>query len=271
MKNFDFKNILSTFESKRSSCNYEVKEKPVNELAIIKQDVDRSFHFLTGKSLEHKEKYKRILYEVLISIPIDYIQSMSDVASIIVYYYFRNEIDEETENDDEITICHDLLEVTKISVTNILKEKVEPLLNEEFSLYLKYNRTFIKMMENRGRKIGSDESIKYMNNTLTWFCMLFTKVEDIYTIAGFILACPTSFYFLILIKFFDDVEKKRKVKNLEANLYEQLLALEKEFLNTENEMKVEQVSLVKPRDVIIAGSLVAIAGAILYGFYTRDK
>ncbi|KAM0687813.1 hypothetical protein COBT_000937 [Conglomerata obtusa] len=239
MDDFDLRNIISAFEIQKKDCFYNARNNSVNDLTIIKQDVDRSFHFITGKSVRYKFTYKKILYEVLISIPIDYIQNMSNISLIIIYFYFRDKIDEETEKNDIMTIFLDLLEVTKISITNILKEKVEPLLDDDFSLYLKYNNVFIRMMENRGIKISYEKSLTYMNNTLTWFCMSFKEVGDIFRIAGIILTCPTTVYFLILIKFFDIIDKKIAVEFLEPNLYEQLVTLEKEFLETENSMRNE--------------------------------
>ncbi|KAM0675799.1 hypothetical protein GVAV_000574 [Gurleya vavrai] len=110
-----------------------------------------------------------------------------------------------------------------------------------------------------------------MNDTLTWFCRSLSNIEDIFTVAGYILACPSNFYFVLLIKFFKEIDNKSKIKNLGKDVYEELLVIEKEFLEMENEVFNENKPVIKPRDMIIAGSVVALTVAILFGIFKKDK
>lgn len=271
MKDFDFKKILSTYETKRTNIStYACTKKSESELQVIKQDIDRSFNFMSTNDAKEQNSLKRILYEILTTIPVDYIQSMSEIASIIVYYYFHQEVTDSVE-EESVEIDHDLLEKAKIAITNILKEKVEPLIVNDFAMYLRYNKIFLIMMEKRGKPISPEESMKYMNNTLTWFCRSIDSIEDIFVISGYILACPTSFYFLLLVKFFDQIENKKKIKKLSQNLYHDLIGLEKEFLETENEVKDKKKIGIDKKDLLIAGSIVAVAGALIYNLYKKDR
>lgn len=262
MKSFNFKSIIQTYESKRPHIkSYESQRKNEKEIHAIKVDTERSFGNFKDITEQQKENLKRILYEILITMPVEYCQGMHEVASVIVYYYFINELDDEDAN--EIEADHDLLEQAKITVTNILKEKYEPLLVDDFKLYCHYNDVFIAMMEKRKKKLVPNESMKYMNTTLSWFLRMARNNDDIYMLTGYMLACPTSFPFLLLIRFYNEVESRKELPTLDDDLYEQLIKLEKEFLETEENLKKKKPIFGKKEYVMIGAIVIVCAGIII--------
>lgn len=269
MKSFNFKSIIQTYETKRKDLKkYQTQGKKEQEIHAIKVDTERSFHSFKNISEQQKENLKRILYEVLNTIPVEYCQGMHEVASVIVYYYFINEL--EDEDVEEIEADHDILEQARITVTNVLKEKYEPLLVDDFKLYRHYNNVFINMMEKRKKKLVPNETMKYMNATLSWFIRMAKNTDDIFTLTGYMLACPTSFPFLLLVRFYDEVEKRKEISKLDDDLYEQLLALEKEFLECESSLQKEKPIFGK-KEVAIAGVIAAVCAGILFKSFKKGE
>lgn len=268
MKSFNFQQVIETYEEKKPEVNdYEINNKSKDEINIIKNDVQRSFMIQGNLTDLQRNTLRKILYEILITTPVEYLQGMNDIASVIVYFYFSDELDELDENDSQVDF--DLISQARVTLTNILKEKYEPVIANNFELYKKYNRVFIEMMKKRNRDIKDEESMKYMNNTITWFIRDMRDMENIYTLVGYMLSCPTSFPFLLLVRFFDQIEKKEEIKDLDENLYEQLIELETEFLETEQNMSKGK-SKIGAKELIFAGAMGALALAVLYKVLKKD-
>lgn len=231
MKTFDFASIIDTYEKKRKNVIYE-KRQTKNEEEIIKIDIDSTFQKMS-KINNHKTMIlRRILFDVLILMPIAYVQGMNEICSIFIYYYFNDEF-ETAEEDEEIIVNEELLKQTRITITNILIDKYLPLIMNDFSLYSHYNDVFVAMMKKRGIELHPSYSLKYMNITLTWFTRLVSNYEMMKTLVGFIITCPVSMPFLLLIRFLDKAENNEMITETDQGLFEQLIALEREFIDTE--------------------------------------
>jgi hypothetical protein len=316
---FNFDDVIGIYNSSRADVKeYKVTGKASKEIDAIKVDIARSFGFLRSKddvALWKRRVLRKIQYDILSTIPVEYIQSMSEIVSVIIHYYFNSELDRigplhksrprtsQSPPEDEVLVqdsgivgqgpmnnaeemssscCSDELEETydnidknlpniaRITITNVLREKYEPLVSDDFRLYLHYNRVFLKMMEKRKKIIHLDESLRFMNTTLTWFTRSLTNMKDIYAIFGMTLSCPTTFPFLLLVKFYDQISAKEEIRGLEPNLYEQLIELEKEFLITEDELSRPGAKILGRSTIIFAGSALIILGAILYRLNKRD-
>merc|ERR1711915_99740 len=123
------------------------------------------------------------------------------------------------------------------TIYTILKHKYEPLIENQFKLYMKMNNTFMKFMENRGIRVPASKSLVYINTTLTWFSRSLDKIEDIYKMFAIIISCPLNGIFLLLIHYFDEVEQKINIKLERKEIMKELFKLEKEFLKIENSEK----------------------------------
>ncbi|TBU08723.1 hypothetical protein CWI39_0147p0010 [Hamiltosporidium magnivora] len=330
MKSFDIKAAIEIYsKEKRDVKTYFVKRKKEKELHTIEVDVERSFGFLKGEdkvSLARKEIFKEILFKVLKTIPVEYLQSMSEIVSVIVYYNFKDIVEEklkqidiaeiksksnksninlsstslskdnviwmsENESTSKMSesrlsdastssdnfdydqfIDEELFKKTCVTVTNVLKEKYLPLVDDNFKMYLRYNSIFIRMMAKRNKKIYVDESLKYMNTTLTWFIRSLVNIEDILAVYGYFLCCPTSFPFLLLVKFYDKIDNKIPIERLNDNIYQELVTLEREFLEVEFEMSRPTTALGKKTGLITVGSIIAVGAAIIiYRLSKRDE
>ncbi|EPR78727.1 hypothetical protein SLOPH_1802 [Spraguea lophii 42_110] len=179
-------------------------------------------------------------------------------------------ISEKTTNDYFNKLIQDNLSLYKklvIILANIFQIKYLPMVKDEFQLYLKTNKVFLTMMEKRNIHLKPDESIVYMNYTLRWFTTCADK-ENIHQIFSIILTCPTSFSFLLLIHFFDNI-KEGKMIQIKDNIMESLIELEREFLKTE--FKLNQPEGVSQTTfVLLVGGLMIGGFAAAFMFLKRD-
>lgn len=268
MKNFNFEKIVKTYEKKRSTIPSYEKRQTKEEEQIIRVDIERTFLNIQEIDEHEREILRKILYEVLILMPIEYTQGMSEIAAIFVYFYFREEI--ESTEDDEIVIDSQLLKKVRITITNMFTDKYVPVIENEFKMYLHYNKVFMRMMAKRGYELNEEECLKYMNITLTWFTRLVVKFDDMTMLVGYILACPTSIPFLLLVKFFDQADKKEKIETFDDDLYEQLIDLEREFLDTEATMAIKK-PVIGPKEIVIGGAIIALTAAVFYKVYKKEE
>ncbi|EJW01412.1 hypothetical protein EDEG_00459 [Edhazardia aedis USNM 41457] len=281
MKSFDFVKVLSIYETKRDSIKkYEVNNKSPEETDMILKDVHRSFGFAKKLPENKLTQLRVILYHVLKSIPVEYVQCMSEIASVMVYHYFKEDVDSSDEEeydldfensleDGHLKIDGDKLDLSRITITNILKEKYEPLLDNEFEMYKHYNTIFREIMSKKGVNIPEDLSIKYMNQTLTWFIGSCSNFDDIKRIVALMLACPTSFPFLLLIEFYDQIEANKKI-TLPSDLYEQLIKLESQFLKVETKLEDSSGKL-NTRNLILLGAAVVVGIGVLCTMFKKEK
>lgn len=269
MKSFDFASIIRTYEKKRANVIYEKRQSTKDE-DIIKVDIDRTFLSIPKTNNQKTIILRRILHDVLIIMPIPYVQGMNDICSIFVYYYFNEEF--ETLNETkEIIINADLLEQTRITITNMLIDKYEPLIANDFKLYLHYNNVFVCMMKKRGIVLDPTYCLKYMNVTLTWFTRLVSNYDGMKTLVGIILACPVSMVFVLLVKFYGKASKNIMINEIEEDLCEQVIAIEKEFLATEAVLK-EKKGVIGTKMIIFGGALVvAVAAAIMFKRFGKKE
>ncbi|KAF7683086.1 hypothetical protein TCON_1704 [Astathelohania contejeani] len=337
MTKFSIDEIMKNYSiPKKDRDSYKCKGKSEKEIHVIISDVDRSFQFLSDEFEFKKNIFKYILTKILIKMKKDYVQGMSEIGSVIVFYYFNDLIDqknkkkekieeentESKENEDMSTqtseekslnssedkstqedkktntqtdedkfskrsknklhkkksknidyseyVDKKIFDKALITLYNIITEKYEPMIVNDFKMYLEYNSVFIRMMSKRNKLIKPDESLRFMNTTLTWFIRSLTSINDIYTIFGYILSCPTSFTFLLLVKYYDLIVLNEDINSLDDDLYEQLIKLEKEFLKTEFEMKQPKYKISKKMGALVFGSVVIIGLGVLYKIKKGD-
>ncbi|KAG0442666.1 hypothetical protein DMUE_0100 [Dictyocoela muelleri] len=350
---FDINDAISAYDKKIDNIDYSKRNIDEPELKIVENDVERSFQFL-GKN-EEKKKMKEILQEVLINLSIPYIQGMSEVVSVIVYFFCgekddlewksadisiiesissnlsdrvsdrsgkENVDDNEVEKDDDenilkskaerklrkkkrslrkksnknfkteklesgVSIRHldngknisynpndplntEFIEKLAVISTNILKFKYLPLIDDSFKIYLKNNKIFLKMMEKRGKTIQTEVSLKYMNDTLTWFTRKCKNVSDMFTLFSIFISCPTSFPFLVLTLFYDDIESGSNI-TLEDDLLNQLIDLESEFLGIQSE-EIEMNSGLNLWSYMLIGGVIVVGLAFaIAGYKKKDQ
>merc|ERR1712243_84841 len=163
-------------------------------------------------------------------------QSTSDIVSVIVNFYLNKEYTfglEERQNTAESATDKELIKkIVKVS-TVILKKKFVPLVENDFKQYKKDNLIFLEMMRKKNIQISNEESLCYMNYTLTFFSRLKMDVENIYFIFAVILTRPNYIVFLLLVYFYH---------NLDSDIYDvtrtdvlnQLEELEEQFNQINN-------------------------------------
>lgn len=266
MKSFNFTTVVKTYEKKRALIKYEGKQAD-KEIQTIKEDIERTYFDPIDINDHEREVLRKVLYEILITMPIEYVQGMSEIAAVFVYHYFKEEIN--AVEDDAIVIDALLLKKTRITITNILLEKYMPLIDQEFKLYLHYNEVFMKLMKARGYDLNKEETLTHMNTILTWFTRNASSYEIMTTFLGYILACPTTTPFLLLIKYFQEINDGEKIKTTDEDLYEQLIELEKEFLVVEASMG-EKKFQIEPKTIIIGGVIIGLAAAVFYKLFKKN-
>ncbi|KAG0420182.1 hypothetical protein EQH57_0262, partial [Dictyocoela roeselum] len=178
--------------------------------------------------------------------------------------YNRQNGDEDLQFDPKDPLNRKFIEKLAVVSTNILKMKYLPLIDDDFKIYLKNNKIFLKMMKKRGKTIQYDLSIKYMNQTLTWFTRKCGNISDMFTLFSIFISCPTSFPFLVLTLFYEDIESGKNIKICD-DLLVKLIDLEREFLEIQiNEVESNSgmniLGIVFIGSVLVVGLAMAIAG-----------
>ena len=297
MKTFKFSYAIKPYEIPREGREYHRKEKNSYEYTI-ENDADRAFIFLkpkTGQEEWCKNVYKYITKKILLETTVEYYQGMFEVASYFVLFYFEDsvnkkykEIAEELDKDEILSAGSENIEhanedmcvyidketykTCSIVVTNVLQEKYIPLVEDDFALYNRYNKVFMRMMEKRNVHLEPEISGSYMNTTLSWFSRSIENLDDIYRIFGIIISCPTNMPFLMLIYYFKSIWSDKKIKEVDEDLYSNLVSLEHEFLRTESNMDSKGTSLLSMKGVVVGAAALGVVFAILaYQLSKKDK
>ncbi|WUR04130.1 uncharacterized protein VNE69_07196 [Vairimorpha necatrix] len=290
MENTKFADILKSYESKVEGTSYEIIKKDADEISLINNDVDRTYFLSVNKNEKFKKNFLiRILRDLLNEIPVPYIQGMSEICAVFVFYYFapdsgkfyahvKKETEEKTENveiDDETykkvkKSLKDKYEKVRIVITNVIIRKYEPLIKDNFKLYKEYNLVFDAMMKRRGIKLKDYESLSYMASVLTFFYRNVTCMEDAYKIYEIILSCPPSTPFLLLVVYYDTISNKKNIESVDDNLYKSVIALEDEFMKILDEIKSGKKCFLKKHAVLIGGAIGFIAAVAAYKYNKRS-
>ncbi|KCZ77522.1 hypothetical protein H311_01467, partial [Anncaliia algerae PRA109] len=124
----------------------------------------------------------------------------------------------------------------------------------------------------RNRNINIDLllSKKYMNTTLSWFTRSVSHLEDTYKILSLILESPTNTTFLLLVKYYDEIENGRKIEDIPDDLPEELNKLQSEFAITENEI-ARACNMPSKKILFGLGAAGVIIGIYLYQVFRKDK
>lgn len=295
MKTFSFDYAVKPFEIPREDRVYKRMDRNSYEYTIV-NDAERAFIFLkptTDQEKWCKNLYKYITKKIMLETTVEYYQGMCEVASYFVLFYFKdstpekyNKIIEELDRDDFSSAESDnaehdidnmlqfideaIYEKCSVVVTNVLQEKYIPLVENDFSMYNRYNHVFMKMMEKRRVYLAPEVCGSYMNTTLSWFSRSVEDLDDVYKIFAILISCPTSMSFLMLVYYFKIVESGSKIKNVDSNLYKHLVALEHEFLRIENQ--IDNPPLIPRKKLVIgAATLGVVLAVVIYQLSKKDK
>lgn len=268
LKAFTMENVINSFNS---FPNLEINNyiQSDSDISSITSDCDRCFHFITNNE---KTEYQKILKKVLLNIRIPYYQGMADISAYIIYYILTNN----KQSSSNVTISNlnpseGEIKDMSILLEKILYKKVLPLVENDFKKYKEINSIFIKMLENRNIIISNEKSMTYLSNILTFFTRDCENLVDTYFILSVILSCPFNIPFLILIKYFNEIENKKLLKvSLDSNFLKDLILLEDEYLHiltNDNSSKIENSAT----RFLFGGSIVIIVVAIGFYFFNKNK
>lgn len=298
----DFEEAIKKYEPHRPGKTYMRKDKNPCE-TTIRGDTARSFLFLphsTNKEKWCRNLYKHICNEIFINSTIDYYQGMSEIGSFIIFYYFRESVEknykeiiydlvgseESSKEEGEIEtlpgkkdsmiieeldkyIDEDIYAKCMTVICNIMDDKFLPVVENNFATYDKINSVFLKMMKKRNIKIDVLLSKKYMNTTLSWFTRSISDLNNIYKVLALILNSPNNVTFLLLVKYFDEIEKGEKITNVPDNLQEEIIKLEQEYVKAQEELDQPCISARKVLFGLSVGGIVL--GIFLYQTLKKDK
>ncbi|EOB13288.1 hypothetical protein NBO_84g0006 [Nosema bombycis CQ1] len=195
MENLKFNDVLKSYEEKDSETKYEIVEKPANELAVINNDVKRTTFLSVNKKDKAKVKMlKHLTYHILSSIPVNYVQGMSEVSSVFIVYYFSSDYDQfsvkpldvsskedesmelkslKSENKREFESfkegVQDKIEKCRIVLINVFNRKFLPLVDDNFKLYKSNVEVFVEMMKKRNVNIEETSAYMFMGSVFTFF------------------------------------------------------------------------------------------------------
>lgn len=230
----------------------DIPEKTGKDLKVIEMDVERTY-FDYGNA--NRMLLRKELYNMLIRMPLDYTQGMSDIAGVLVYFYVENERLQNDIATNDIGVCdstksdaddtceddtafasdqdgtdesglHNLGRYENItcllqnetrhkmitSVYHILRSKYLPLISSNFSLYLSYNDVLISFINRDQPVVTVNESIKFMNYTLTWFSRMLKSRDDIFFIFRLIIESDLDMVFVLMLRFY----KNKSIGDREA-------------------------------------------------------
>lgn len=296
MEAFDFAYAIRPYEEMREGKSYVRTEKNKYERTIL-GDSTRCLHFLkdeTGEEKWCKNVYIYITKKILVETTAEYYQGMFEIASYFVLFYFKDSVPEKykkivekfngddfsSDEDDGVVkeqdnmssfIDEELYRKCSVAITNVLEEKYIPLVENGFSLYKRYNNVFIKMMKARNIHLDPEISMSYMNTTLTWFSRIIENLDDVHKVFAIIISCPPSMPFLMLVHYFSAVKAGQKITRIDKTLYDNLIALEHEFLRTES--RIGTGAGFAPTKSLVVGTAVVglVLGVVIYHFAKKDK
>lgn len=290
MENTKFEDVLRSYENKVEDVDYNNINKKDEEKRIISNDVKRTTFLSLKKNEKIKTKYlKLVLYDSLIKIPNSYVQGMSEIASVFVYYYFSQDFDkfcskitdengdtdysnmelnikdEENESYKEFNkIIKKKKEKVRIVLTNVFTRKFDPLVSNDFRMYKEYSGVFIEMMRKRGFNIKDTEVHQYMGSIFTFFFRDVNSMEDAYRLFEIILSTPPTTLFSLLIIYYDIISKKKLINGVDCNLYKSIILLEDEFVNTSDKLKNGKGCFFKRNAVLVGGVVGFVVAVALY-------
>jgi len=280
-------------ESPRVGKSYVRTKQNNDDASTILSDSTRCLHFLKGETGEEKwckNMYRYITKKILEETTADYYQGMFEISTYFVLFYFKDSVPEkykkmvEKFNRDDFSseedavkeqdnmssfIDEELYKKCSIVITNVLEKNCIPLVEDGFALYKKYNDVFIKMMRARGMQLDQDSfkvCMTYMNFTNTWFSRIIENLDDVYKVFAIIISCPPSMSFLMLVHYFNVVNAEQKITRIDKNLYDNLIALEHEFLRIESQVDTGR-GLVSTKSVIVGTAVLGLVlGVVIYHF-----
>lgn len=295
MENLKFKDVIKSYEEKDTQVNYEVAQKPSEETAVINNDVKRTtFLSVNQKDKEKVTCLRSLLYDIVESIPVNYVQGMSEVSSVFIVYYFSGEYDrfstkapekksmrdeekstevESSSEDDYQTFketVSDKIEKCRIVLTNVFNRKFVPLVDDNFRLYKANVEVFIQMMKKRNVNIEETNAYMFMGSVFTFFFRDVTTIEDAYKMFEIVLSCPLSTLFLLSVIYYDNISKKELIDYVDDNLYQSVILLEKEFVETQEKLKQKKNSFFSRNAILIGGAVGFAVAVALYRMNKKD-
>ncbi|KAF9763765.1 hypothetical protein NGRA_1063 [Nosema granulosis] len=297
MENLKFTDVIKSYEEKDSEVNYKVVEKPSEERAVIKNDVKRTTFLSVNEKDKDKVKYLRsLLCDIVESIPVNYVQGMSEVSSVFVVYYFSEEYDRfsirilegSSKDDDESTEAKSFsvekkqeyeafkesvdekIQNCRVVLTNVFNRKFVPLVEDNFKLYKANVEVFIQMMKKRNVNIEETNAYMFMGSVFTFFFRDVTTIEDAYKMFEIVLSCPLSTLFLLSVIYYDKISKKEQIEYVDDNLYQSVILLEKEFVETRENLKAKKNSFFSKNAILIGGAIGFVVAVALYRMNKRD-
>ncbi|ELQ75444.1 putative Rab-GAP/TBC domain protein, partial [Trachipleistophora hominis] len=126
------------------------------------------------------------------------------------------------------------------AVYHILKDKYLCLVQNEFKVYLAMNKVMLNMLNKEQKSVSVNESIRFMNYTLTWFSRILKRRDDVYFIFKIIIEEELCILFVIMFKFYSEKSIGNR-KMFQLNLRN----LKCEFKEEENEIRKENLSFGK--------------------------
>lgn len=286
--NLNLEEILQAFENQYEEVPDEVDDTINNDSKIIDSDVNRTFPFYEKMTEEERSLFQKDLKKVLLEIPLPYIQSMCDVVAVLMYFYYTRNKDTESlaslaqrENttsavEFEYTLKkkqslfdQETYDIMLRTIYNILKQKYIPLIENKFQMYMKMNEVFLKIMKKREIDVPISKSLVYINTTLTWFSRSLEKIDDVYKVFALIISCPLNCVFLLLINYYEEVDKKQKIELENEEMIEKLFHLEQEFLSVQNEKNEELAKKGKKALALAITAGAVLSGAIIFGLFKK--
>ncbi|ELA47904.1 hypothetical protein VCUG_00624 [Vavraia culicis subsp. floridensis] len=118
------------------------------------------------------------------------------------------------------------------AVYHIIKDKYLCLVQHEFKTYLAKNKVMLNLLNREQKNVSVNESIKFMNYTLTWFSRILRRKDDIYFIFKIILEEDVGMLFVLMLKFYNE----KNIGNRKMFMLD-LKNLNYEFKEEENEIR----------------------------------
>jgi len=285
-------------------------EKSERDSQIIKNDMDRcSFRFSRTFRCSFCHKlYIYVLTKVFSDFPLPYFQCMLDIASVILDAYleekafelrsankkmvgkFKPQITIDSVNAEEKALFEkfmaankNLIERFEKVLLNVFQRKLLVLASDNFKLYGRLNRVFIYMMSSQKNiVVDPNESLSYMNHTLTFFQRISGNSEVAFKFLNLILNSDSRVVFCILFHFFDKIQnfkgqvvltdeeeaKEKLIFDLADKDIKEILKIYEDFFQFEKEMQSKGPKVMWCF-FWVAASVVVLAAA--YKSYSKEK
>ncbi|KAH9411411.1 hypothetical protein HK407_05g09290 [Ordospora pajunii] len=306
MQGVKFIDVLKSFEEKADGEDYRKKKKGYEERKLIENDVKRTQLLGVRRVSEESSVLKMILFDCLCTIPVEYVQGMSEIASVFVLHYFRDIVRKEIGvgvdmketneyadmgEDDEVDVSErfidagedekarlkemmrkhaEVKDVLRTVLTNVFRRKFEPIVADGFKEYRKNMKVFVEMIRRRtGTRISEMECFRFMESILTFFLRNLSNIEDVHKMFEIILACPNNCPFVLLVLFYEQISRKKAIQKVDDDLFVRVIETEEEFIRTQK--RIEEGSRVSRRNMLVAGGIVSVVVAIvIYGAMKRE-